>query len=88
MIRVQKRPTLRIYIARHCPTCGESLLLAREVKDRLPDIKLEVINLDDEGGLNLDDVFSVPTYVLDGTTIWLGNPEPDELFSRLAEALD
>lgn len=84
----EKRPALRIYIAQHCQTCAESLRLAREVKSRFPGIHVEVINLDDEGSLNLDDVFSVPTYALDGTTISLGNPEPEELFSRLAEALD
>ncbi len=84
----EKRPALRIYIAQHCQTCAESLRLAREVEKRFPGIHVEVINLDDEGSHNLDEVFSVPTYVLDGTTIWLGNPDPDELFSRLAEALD
>jgi len=29
----------------------------------------------------------VPTFVLDGRTFSIGNPAPDELFTRLTEAL-
>ncbi len=82
-----KTPTLRIYIARHCPSCEEALRLAEEVKGRYAKLNLELIDLEMEGSKNFDDVFSVPTYVLDGKTLALGNPAPDELFSRLAQAL-
>ncbi len=78
---------LRIYVARHCLTCEESLRIADEVKNRFAGINLQVIDLDEEGSQNLDDVFSVPTYVLDGRTLSLGNPEPEELFSTLAKVL-
>lgn len=46
-----------------------------------------MIDLDRGGSENKDDVFSVPTYLLNGRTLSLGNPEPDELFARLAEEL-
>jgi hypothetical protein len=29
----------------------------------------------------------VPTYVLDGRVVWLGNPSSEELFARLGEAV-
>ncbi len=80
-------PTLRIYIAKHCWSCEEAVRLAEEVKRRYVKLNIELIDLDIEGSVNLDDVFSVPTYVLDGRTFALGNPAPDELFSRLAQAL-
>lgn len=82
-----KRPTLRIYVAEHCQSCDEALRLAEEVRKRFAGIRLELIDLDKEGSRNLDDVFSVPTYVLNDRTISLGNPAPDQLFSRLAAAL-
>lgn len=83
----EKMPTLRIYIAQHCLTCAEALHLADEVRKRFARIRLELIDLDEEGSQNLDEVFSVPTYVLDGRTVSLGNPAPDQLFTRLADAL-
>ncbi|MCA1602002.1 MAG: hypothetical protein LC776_10300 [Acidobacteria bacterium] len=82
-----KVPVLRIYIAEHCWSCAEAIRLAGEVRERFANLKLELIDLDKEGDRNLDDVFSVPTYVLDGRTISLGNPAPDQLFNRLAEAV-
>lgn len=83
----RKTPTLRIYIAEHCPSCAESRRLAEEVRKRFHGIKLEVIDLDKEETQNLDDVFSVPTYILNDRIISLGNPAPDQLFNRLAAAL-
>lgn len=82
-----KMPTLRIYIARHCWSCEETVRLAAEIRKRFAHLHLEVIDLDEEGSRNLDDVFSVPTYVLDGHTFSLGNPAPEHLFSKLSEAL-
>lgn len=83
----EKLPVLRIYIATHCWSCAEAIRLAGEVREKFTNLKLELIDLDKEGDRNLDDVFSVPTYVLNGRTISLGNPAPDQLFNRLTEAL-
>ena len=30
---------------------------------------------------------AVPTYVMNGRVVWLGNPAPEELFARLQEAV-
>ncbi len=35
-----------------------------------------------------DAVVAVPTYVLNGRVVWLGNPYPEELFARLHEAAE
>ncbi len=79
-----KLPTLRIYVARHCESCAEALSLAEEVRRKYTTITVEVVDLDAEGGHNPDDVFSVPTYVLNGKIISLGNPSPVELEMRLS----
>ena len=83
----RKAATLRIYVAEHCWACEEAVRLADEASRRFARLNLELINLATEGSLNVDDVFSVPTYVLDGRTFSLGNPTPEELFSHIEQAL-
>ncbi len=54
---------------------------------RFAGLNVELIDLDVEGSVNADDVFSVPTYVFNGRTISLGNPKRDELFAQLGDHL-
>lgn len=81
------KPTLRIYFGRHCWSCEEALRLGHEVTEQFTSVNVELIDLDAEGSVNADDVFSVPTYVLDGRVLSLGNPTPSHLFERLTLAL-
>lgn len=84
---MEKKPaTLRIYVARHCESCAEALRLAEEVRQKHRTVNVEVIDLDAEEGRNWDDVFSVPTWLLDGKVISLGNPSADELEVRLSQS--
>ncbi len=83
----KKPPTLRIYVARHCESCAEALRMAEEVRQKHMTVNVEVIDLDAEDGRNPDKVFSVPTYVLNGKIISLGNPSPAELDMRLSLSL-
>ena len=85
---MERKPTLRIYVARHCESCVEALRLAEEVRRKYTFVNVEVIDLDAEDGRNLDNVFSVPTYVLNGKIIALGNPSPVELERRLSLSLN
>jgi thioredoxin family protein len=81
------RPVLRIYIGKHCWSCEEAIRLAAEVGSSFTKLVVEVIDLEAEGGINHDDVFSTPTYVFNGRTIFLGNPSSEELFARLSALL-
>ncbi|MEP6637185.1 MAG: hypothetical protein ABJB97_10715 [Acidobacteriota bacterium] len=54
---------------------------------RFAGLSVELIDLDAEGSVNVDDVFSTPTYVFNGRTISLGNPKRDKLFAQLGEFL-
>lgn len=81
------KPTLRIYIGKHCWSCEEAVRLAEEVSSKFVRLNVEVIDLDAEGSVNADDVFSIPTYVFNGRTISLGNPSPDELFAKVSASL-
>jgi Thioredoxin domain len=81
------KPTLRIYFGRHCWSCEEALRLGQECIEQFTNVNVELIDLDEEGSVNADDVFSVPTYVLDGRVLSLGNPTASHLFERLKLAL-
>jgi len=78
---------LDIYVANHCENCHEALRLAELARD-VPGTEVRVINLD-----TLDTtsepvparVVAVPTYLLDGRVVSLGNPYRDELLRMLRQ---
>ena len=74
-------PRLQVYIADHCWTCEETARIVAGAARRYPEIAFEVLNLDEVE--QPENVFAVPTYVLDGRVIFLGNPTPAELERRL-----
>jgi hypothetical protein len=82
------RPILRIYIGLHCWSCEEAIRLADEARNNFAKLVVEVIDLEAEGSVNHDDVFSTPTYVFNGRTIFLGNPLSEELFAKLSALLE
>ena len=81
------KPTLRIYIGQHCWSCEEAVRLTDEVRKKFAKLTVELIDLDVEGSVNIDDVFSTPTYVFNGRTISLGNPFPEELFAKVSASV-
>jgi predicted thioredoxin/glutaredoxin len=78
---------LRIYVGKHCWSCEESVRLAEHLRREFAQLNVEVIDLEAEGSVNHDGVFSTPTYVFDGQTISLGNPTAEELFAKLSASL-
>lgn len=79
---------LEVYVSAECPNCGEAVRLAHEAAARYPHIVVRVIDLDDlQGRPPPDPVVAVPTYVLNGRVVSLGNPYAEELFAHLQEAL-
>jgi alkyl hydroperoxide reductase subunit AhpF len=80
-------PRLEVYVSSECPNCGEAVRLAEEVAARYPTVVVRVIDLDElDGNPPPDPVVAVPTYVLNGRVVSLGNPYPEDLFARLHEA--
>ena len=79
---------LDVYVANHCLNCADALAPAEEAAARFSDVVVRVIDLDLEQEPPPDNVVAVPTYVLDGRTISLGNPDQEELFARLHEAVE
>ena len=75
---------LDIYIDDSCETCNHARQIADQVRARLPQVEVNLIELTGE---KPDSVFAVPTYLLDGDTLYLGNPREAELFERLETEL-
>jgi len=74
-------PILRIYTATHCNSCRESRRLAKSIGRRLPQLTVEVWDIDHQQPV--DDIFAIPTFWYRGRVISLGNPSEDELCERI-----
>ena len=83
ILRLELVHRLDVYVSRHCDNCADALCLAEEAADRFPMMAVRVIDLDREPTPPPEGVVAVPTYVLDGRVVALGNPDPEELFARL-----
>jgi len=77
--------TLRIYVSEDCPGCTRARSIAQAVQSHRPGVAVEVIDLMD-GHPIPPQVFSVPTYLLNGQVVSLGNPRLDELLASLPAA--
>jgi alkyl hydroperoxide reductase subunit AhpF len=88
--RLQKQaPTrLEVYVSSQCLNCDEAVQLAEEAAARYPNVVVRVVDLDLDGSPPPEPVVAVPTYVLNGRVVSLGNPYPEELFARLHEAVE
>lgn len=74
---------LEVYVSDHCFNCHEALGIAAEAR-QIPDLEVRVINLDRAPGPVPSKVVAVPTYLLDGQTVSLGNPERAAFLRTLA----
>ena len=80
-------PRLDVYVAEHCFGCGEARRLAEAAARRYPRVAVRVVDLERDPQARPDSLVAVPTYMLDGRVIALGNPRHGELFRRLEDAL-
>jgi alkyl hydroperoxide reductase subunit AhpF len=84
----QEAPRLEVYVSSQCLNCDEAVRLAEEAAARYPSVVVRVVDLDLVGSPPPDPVVAVPTYLLNGRVVSLGNPYPEELFARLHEAVE
>jgi alkyl hydroperoxide reductase subunit AhpF len=74
---------LNIYINQECPGCDQALRIANMIEERMPTVVVRIIDLNEPNTRRPESVFAVPTYVLNGKTVSLGNPDELELLSKL-----
>ena len=80
---------MEVYVSSECPNCGEAVRLAAEAAARYPHVVVQVIDLRQlDGKPPPERVVAVPTYLLNGRVVSLGNPYPEELFARLHAAVE
>jgi hypothetical protein len=80
-------PLLQIYVASHCVNCEEARRLAGVIGLLLPNLIVEVIDLD-HTPTRPTEVFATPTYMLNGRICFLGNPSEEELCDLLGDMTD
>jgi hypothetical protein len=76
--------SLEIYIAESCFGCERAREIASKVRAwQLPHVTVHLRDLNDRDVVRPDRVFAVPTYLLDGLVISLGNPDVRNLYRVL-----
>jgi alkyl hydroperoxide reductase subunit AhpF len=78
---------LDIYIQQSCPGCAQAQRLASLVQESLPELEVRIFDLTHPNIKKPSSVFAVPTYILDGVTLSLGNPNFKDLVSKIEERL-
>lgn len=82
--RREPQALLQIVVARDCPTCEVSRMIALEMGEMFPLLQVDLIDLD-AGHPIPDGVVATPTYLLDGKVISLGNPRREDLIETVME---
>ncbi len=72
---------LQVYVSQDCWSCRETAQIIAEVAAQFPNVRVEV--LDAAVTPFPDNVFAVPTYLLNGRVISMGNPTRQELRDKL-----
>jgi hypothetical protein len=78
--------SLEIFVMPHCPGCETARRLAERVR-AFPHVDVRLIDLSAPDTVRPRAVFAVPTYLLNGRVLSLGNPEEAWLLSRLAPTM-
>jgi hypothetical protein len=61
--------------------------LVNEIRVLFPHLEVRILDLTRPDNKKPASVFAVPTYVLDDTRIWLGNPDKGKLIGKLRETI-
>lgn len=78
--------TLQVYVKHGCETCDRARKIAQLVDAEFPKVSVEIVDMS-TGEAQRDDVFAVPTYVLDDHVLSLGNPQEGELRDEITALL-
>jgi hypothetical protein len=76
---------LQIFIEAGCYGCLRAQEIAAEMVKRFPALPIRLVDIGEAEEVP-ESVFAVPTYQLNGKTVFLGNPTVEELATLLAES--
>lgn len=77
---------LQVFIETGCEVCERAVSLAEDVEKDYPKVAVRVIDMNGADG-HRDDVFAVPTFVLNGRVFSLGNPQQQTLQAAIESLL-
>lgn len=75
-------------MSQRCPGCDEACRLDGRVAQRFPVHRVRVVDLERELAARPTNLVAVPSYMLDGHVLALGNPREEDLLQCLAQSLD
>ena len=75
---------LEVYVAEHCWSCSETRKIVSDLRVQFPHVAISLLDTDPQEWP--EEVFAVPTYLLDGHIISLGNPTREVLHNKLVAA--
>ena len=82
----QNRVELQVFITSGCDQCERALGLAREMEGSFPRLAVRVVDIENTPNTR-EDVFAVPTFVLDDQVLSLGNPQRTQLRHKVQSLL-
>lgn len=74
---------LQVFVAAGCNVCDHARAVARRVTEEFHEVRVDVVDIDEEPERVPSTVFAVPSYVLNGAVISLGNPSWEQLSGLL-----
>jgi hypothetical protein len=79
---------LQVYVSQGCDSCARAREIGAEVSLAYPGVTVEIVDVSEagSGGGLPEAVIAVPTYLLDGVVVSLGNPHLASLREKLAAA--
>lgn len=70
---------LDIIVGRRCPICQENLKSLDDLRRLLPNVRIQVVDIDAPGATVPNNVIAIPTFILNGYIVATGNPNVQEL---------
>lgn len=74
---------LRIYIAAHCWGCDTARQRAEQLRERRPDVAVELVDVEVPGVAVPPQVIGTPIYTWNDQVVFRGNPSEQELLDRV-----
>ncbi|MBI3537611.1 MAG: thioredoxin family protein [Chloroflexi bacterium] len=78
---------LEVFVSDRCWQCPEARAIAQDIQKKFPALDLRIVNLDAPHASKPEIVFSVPTFLLNGTIVSLGTPSRATLSRKIRVAL-
>ena len=73
---------LEVYVVDDCSSCERAQNFVAGILNRYENLKIDLFNLSNPDTISPDNVFATPTYILNGSILFLGNPSLEELDER------